>query len=75
MTTKQKIQKLVAGLKYNTGFEDVSNEPSYVVDELMKIVEETYSQAITDAVSRVATWDISDYMIEEIITDLEALKK
>tara|TARA_R110000868_G_scaffold271022_3_gene530480 strand:+ start:439 stop:699 length:261 start_codon:yes stop_codon:yes gene_type:complete len=39
MNIKQKIQMLVAGLKYQTSFEDVSNEPSYVVDQILNLIE------------------------------------
>jgi hypothetical protein len=73
MPTKQQIQKLVAGLKYDVGFEDVSNEPSYVVDEIIKIFNE-FIDGVDTIIIKNTQWERDDTYPVEVVA-LKPLKE
>lgn len=77
MTIKQKIQSLVAGLKYQTSFEDVCNEPSYVVDQILNLIEKEIKLGKKEVDFEVYTSDVMARRMgyNDAIRDLEALKQ
>jgi hypothetical protein len=75
MTTQQKIQKLVTDLKYaDCGFEDVRDEPGYVVNEIMKLISQT-RQADVDNIIQWINENYQGVVADMIIKHLKTLKE
>lgn len=68
MTTKQEIQKIIADCKYRDDkvFEDVTGEPSYATDQIIKIFNEFMDGANTIIIKNTQ-WERDDTYPVEVV--------